>query len=140
MFAEQKRLATVCLRYFNVLGPRQDPQSPYAAAVPMSIRGALGGKSITIHGDGEQTRDFIYVKHIAMANAFFATQSSTTGVFNVAYGRHMSIRELATNIIKLTNSSSRIAYADPRAGDVKHSLAYAEKLRMAGFDPVGNLT
>lgn len=138
LFADEGRLPTACLRYFNVFGPRQDPKSQYAAAVPIFIDRAVKHESITIHGDGEQTRDFIYVKDIAAANAYFATQSAATGVFNVAYGQRITIKELATTICRLTGSRSQIIYAAERSGDVKHSLASVEKLRAAGFVPTAN--
>jgi UDP-glucose 4-epimerase len=135
MFTEEGRLETVCLRYFNVFGPRQDPKSQYAAAVPIFIAKALKNEPITIYGDGEQTRDFIYVKDIAAANAFFATESEATGVFNVARGQRMTINELAKTIVGLTDSKSEIRYSDTRAGDVKHSTADVGKLRQSGFEP-----
>jgi UDP-glucose 4-epimerase len=138
MFADTGRLPTACLRYFNVFGPRQDPQSQYAAAVPIFIDRAVKNLPITIYGDGAQTRDFIYVKDIVAANIFFATQSPATGVFNVAYGQKLTIEELAQRIIALTGSQSEINYAPERAGDVKHSLAAIEKLRAAGFAPTSN--
>ena len=138
MFTEEGRLATACLRYFNVFGPRQDPRSQYAAAVPIFIDRAVKHEPITIHGDGEQTRDFIFVKDIAAANAFFATSSPATGVFNVAYGQRITIKELATTICRLTGSRSEIVHTAERPGDVKHSLASVEKLRGAGFVPSGN--
>ncbi len=137
-FAAEGRLQTVCLRYFNVFGPRQDPRSQYAAAVPIFIDRAVKHEPITIFGDGEQTRDFIYVKDIATANAFFATASSATGVFNVAYGRRITINELAKTICRLTGSRSEVRHAPGRAGDVKHSLAATDRLRDAGFIPAGN--
>ncbi|MEK7782088.1 MAG: NAD-dependent epimerase/dehydratase family protein [Verrucomicrobiota bacterium] len=140
MFADEQRIQTACLRYFNVFGPRQDPKSQYAAAVPIFIHRALKGDPITIYGDGEQTRDFIYVKDIAAANAYFATQSPATGVFNVAYGRKITINDLATTIRRLTDSRSEIKHAAARAGDVKHSMAAVDKLCSAGFQPTGNLT
>jgi UDP-glucose 4-epimerase len=139
MFTEEKRLPTACLRYFNVFGPRQDPQSQYAAAVPIFIHRALKKEPITIYGDGGQTRDFIYVKDIAAANAYFAAESPATGVFNVAYGRKITINELCTKICYLTGSKSEIKHAPERAGDVKHSMAGVEKIRTAGFVPQGNL-
>ena len=77
MFAAEGKLQTACLRYFNVFGPRQDPKSQYAAAVPIFIHRALKHEPITIYGDGEQTRDFIYVKDIAAANVYAATQPAT---------------------------------------------------------------
>jgi len=78
MFAREGRLATTCLRYFNVFGPHQNPKSQYAAAVPVFIDRAIKHQPITIFGDGEQTRDFIYVKDIVTANVFFATRSDAT--------------------------------------------------------------
>jgi UDP-glucose 4-epimerase len=138
LFAREGRLSTACLRYFNVFGPRQDPKSQYAAAVPIFIDRAVKQEAITIHGDGEQTRDFIYVKDIVAANAFFATQSPATGVFNVAYGQRITINELARTICELTGSRSEIKHTAPRAGDVKHSLAAIDKLRATGFQPTSN--
>ncbi len=139
MFADEGRVQTACLRYFNVFGPRQDPRSQYAAAVPIFIDRAVKNEPITIFGDGEQTRDFIYVKDIAAANVFFATQSPQTGVFNVAYGNKITINDLATTICKQTGSRSEIRYAAERPGDVKHSMAAVDKLRSTGFVPKGNL-
>jgi UDP-glucose 4-epimerase len=134
-FTEEGRLSAVCLRYFNVFGSRQDPKSQYAAAVPIFISQALKNKVLTIYGDGEQTRDFVYVKDIAAANVFFATQSTATGVFNVACGQRMTINDLAKTIIRLTDSRSEISYSAIRAGDVKHSMASVDKLRGCGFAP-----
>jgi UDP-glucose 4-epimerase len=138
MFAAEGRLRTACLRYFNVFGPRQNPRNQYAAAVPIFIDRALKNKPITIFGDGEQTRDFIYVQDVVAANVFFATQSPATGVFNVARGQRLTINELAANICRLTGSRSEIKHAAERPGDVKHSLADIDKLRNAGFIPGGD--
>lgn len=139
MFATEGRLQTACLRYFNVFGPRQDPRSQYAAAVPIFIDRAFKNEPMTIYGDGGQTRDFIYVKDIAAANAFIATQSPATGVFNVAYGNKITINELATTICQLTGSRSEIRHAPERLGDVKHSMAAVDALRATGFVPTGSL-
>ena len=138
MFAAEGRLRTACLRYFNVFGPRQNPRSQYAAAVPIFIDRALKNKPITIFGDGEQTRDFIYVQDVVAANVFFATQSPALGVFNVACGQRLTINELAANICRLTGSRSEIKHTAERPGDVKHSLADIGKLRAAGFIPPGD--
>lgn len=138
MFSEERGLPTACLRYFNVFGPRQNPKSQYAAAVPIFIDRAVKNEPITIFGDGEQTRDFIYVKDVVAANAFFAMQSEATGVFNVAYGERITVNELAKTICRLTGSRSEIKYAPERPGDVKHSLAAIEKLRAAGFAPANH--
>ena len=140
LFTAERRLQTACLRYFNVFGPRQDPKSQYAAAVPIFIHRALKHEPITIYGDGEQTRDFIFVKDIAAANIFFATQSPATGVFNVAYGQRTTIKDLATTLCRLTASRSEIKYAPARAGDVNHSMAAVEKLSATGLKPVNNLS
>ncbi len=138
MFTDEGRLPTACLRYFNVFGPRQDPKSQYAAAVPIFVERAVQHQPITIHGDGAQTRDFIYVKDVVAANVFFATQSPATGVFNVAYGQRLAIKELATMICRLTGSRSEIQHVASRAGDVKHSLAEIAKLRATGFVPASS--
>lgn len=139
LFTNEGRLATASLRYFNVFGPRQDPRSQYAAAVPIFIERALRNEPITIYGDGNQTRDFIYVKDIAAANAYFAVNPTFTGVYNVAYGRRITVNDLARMILKSANSNSSIQHAPERAGDIKHSLAAIDALRETGFIPTGSL-
>lgn len=139
MFAAEGKLQTACLRYFNVFGPRQDPKSQYAAAVPIFIHRALKHEPITIYGDGEQTRDFIYVKDIAAANVYAATQPAVAGVYNVAYGAKITIKELCQTICRLTGSRSEIKHGPERAGDVKHSMAAVDRLRATGFQPQGSL-
>jgi UDP-glucose 4-epimerase len=134
MFTKEGKLQTACLRYFNVFGPRQDPKSAYAAAVPIFIAKALANEDLTIFGDGEQTRDFIFVKDIVAANAFFA-MNDHTGVHNIANGGKISINDLATEIIRLTGSKSKIIHKEVRAGDVKHSRASIDKLKATGFQP-----
>ncbi|MFZ9011629.1 MAG: SDR family oxidoreductase [Anaerohalosphaeraceae bacterium] len=135
MFSDEGWLQTACMRYFNVFGPRQDPGSAYAAAIPIFIHKAIRNEPITIFGDGEQTRDFIFVKDIVAANVYLAEHADLTGVFNVAYGKRQTINDIAKKIIQLTNSSSKIEYAPPRAGDVKHSQASIDKITQAGFTP-----
>lgn len=137
MFTDTGRLQTACLRYFNVFGPRRDPNSAYAAAVPIFIARALENKPITIFGDGGQTRDFIFVKDIAAANAFMA-EHEFTGVHNIAYGGRITIQDLAEKIIRLTNSNSTIEHLPERAGDVRHSMAAVDKLNATGFVPSFN--
>lgn len=114
------------LRFFNVFGPRQQPDSAYAAAVPIFIDRALNNKDITIYGDGEQTRDFIYVKDIA--NICLQAGVAGGGVFNAACGHSISIKNLAKMIIDLTSSKSSIIYKGNRTGDIKHSCADITKL------------
>lgn len=134
MFTKTGRLQTACLRYFNVFGPRQNPKSAYAAAVPIFITKALANEDITIFGDGEQTRDFVFVKDIAAANAFMA-EHDFTGVFNVAYGGKMTINHLAELIVEILGSQSKIVHLPERPGDVKHSTACVDKLLATGFKP-----
>jgi UDP-glucose 4-epimerase len=138
-FTEEGRLANVSLRYFNVFGPYQNPRSEYSAAVPAFIEKAIRNEAITIFGDGRQTRDFIYVKDVVEANAFFALKSLATGVFNVACGREITITDLALTIRNLAKSSSAVEYGAERPGDVKHSLGGVDKTQSAGFRPVCDL-
>ena len=134
MFTKEGKLQTACLRYFNVFGPRQDPKSAYAAAVPIFIEKALNNDDITVFGDGEQTRDFVFVKDVVAANAFFA-MNDVTGVHNIAYGGRITINDLASEIIRLTGSKSKIVHLPERPGDVKHSMAAVDKLKATGFVP-----
>ncbi|SRR6266446_1513535 len=133
MFRRENRIETVSLRYFNVFGPRQNPRGPYAAAVPIFIERALQDEPITIHGDGSQTRDFIFVRDVVAANVHFARAEGVTGVFNVAAGGRITINDLARKISVVTKSNSAIEYGPKRPGDVDHSTASVEKLRGAGF-------
>lgn len=135
IFADEGWLKTACMRYFNVFGPRQDPKSQYAAAIPIFVHKALRNEPITIFGDGEQTRDFIYVKDIVAANVYLAENPGHTGVHNVAYGQRQTINDIARRIIELTNSNSSIEYAPTRPGDVKHSQASIDKILATGFTP-----
>ena len=139
MYRREYDLDTASLRFFNVFGPRQDPASPYAAAVPIFIKRAIDGEPITIFGDGEQTRDFIYVKDIVLALAHVAERPNLNGVFNVGYAGSITVNDLARMIIKLTESSSEIKYLAERIGDVKHSRAAISKLRATGFQASSSL-
>ena len=132
LFTRERGLPCACLRYFNVFGPRQDPKGAYAAAVPIFITRALAGEDIAIYGDGEQTRDFVFVKDVVAANLYFA-QNDAAGVFNVARGGRISINDLAETIVRLTGSKSRIVHRPERAGDVKHSTACVDKAAAAGY-------
>ncbi len=135
-FYDMHNLGAISLRYFNVYGPRQNPQSQYAAAVPIFINNAINNKPVIIYGDGSQTRDFIFVKDVVEANINAAMISEVNGVFNVAAGSATSIKELAQIIIDETNSKSKIEFQDERAGDIKHSLASIdETIRDLHFVP-----
>jgi len=136
VFTDIYDLPTVSLRYFNVFGPRQDPESQYAAAIPKFIKAMLRGESPLIYGDGEQSRDFTYVRKAVDAN-ILACKSSKTGIFNVACGRRHSINELVELLKEILNTKIEPSYTDPRPGDVKHSLADIEKAKSFGYNPEG---
>ena len=133
MYLKYWGVKTVSLRYFNVFGSRQNPNSAYAAAVPIFINNALQNRPLTIYGDGLQTRDFIYVKDVVAAN-ILASQKGN-GVYNVALGHSTSILELAERIIEITNSKSAIKFLEERSGDIKHSKADPTKFQQLGFIP-----
>jgi len=133
MYQDQYNVPTASLRYFNVFGPRQNPKSAYAAAVPIFINKALQNKPITIYGDGLQTRDFIYVKDVVKANILALTVGDET--YNVALGHSTSVLELAKKIIEITNSKSEIQFLEERPGDIKHSKANPSKFNELGFKP-----
>ena len=135
MFQNESRLETAALRFFNVFGPRQDPKGAYAAAVPIFIEKVLRDQDISVFGDGEQTRDFIYVKDIVLALSFAVENPGVTGVFNVGYGGEITINDLANELIQTAGSASKVIHAAERAGDVRHSRASADKLRAAGWIP-----
>lgn len=135
MYHNEGKIRSTSLRFFNVFGPRQDPDGAYAAAVPLFIQKAINGENITIHGDGEQTRDFIYVKDVVEALVFAAMDDELHGVYNVGYGEQTTINQLADHILKMASTSSQITHDPERAGDVKHSRAAVDKLRGAGWNP-----
>ena len=134
-------LKTASLRYFNVYGPKQDPSSEYAAVIPKFITRVLNGEPPIIYGDGEQTRDFTFVKDVVSAN-ILAAKSSVTGIFNIGGGQRISINELAETIIKAsgTGTDPGLTYMEPREGDVKHSLADIHRAEsIIGYNPAYTL-
>lgn len=124
-YFENYKLPTVSLRYFNVFGPRQDPNSPYSAVIPLFIRAALKNESPTIYGDGKQTRDFTYVSNIVHANllALRAPEKALGQVMNTACGTSFSLLELWSLIKDITGTTATPTFSPARVGDVKHSLA-----------------
>ncbi len=132
VFSDLYSVRTVFLRYFNVFGPRQDPNSEYAAVIPKFITRLLAGEPPIIYGDGEQTRDFIFVGDVVRAN-ILAMESSASGVFNIAGGRRISLNELAPLLSEITGIHHRPLYEPPRSGDVRDSLADIARARSA-FD------
>ncbi|MFP4057995.1 MAG: SDR family oxidoreductase [Candidatus Brocadiia bacterium] len=130
-------LATVCLRYFNIYGPRQDPQSEYAAVVPRFITAMLAGQRPTIFGDGEQSRDFTYVDDCVRANLLACTADEAVGrTMNVACGGRYTLNELVALLNEILGTSLEPVYEPPRAGDVRHSQAdIAAARQLLGYEP-----
>ena len=127
-------LPTISLRYFNVFGPRQDPNSQYAAVIPRFLKKISEGKPPVIYGDGEQTRDFTFVKDVVQAN-IKAAESDAVGVYNIGTGERTSIHKLVEIIRKLTGSSIEPIYESARAGDILHSLADITEAGNFGYKP-----
>jgi UDP-glucose 4-epimerase len=134
VFNEVYKLPTICLRYFNVYGPRQDPNSQYAAAIPSFIQRALAGDPPIVFGDGEQTRDFTFVKDAVAAN-ILATESEASGIFNIGSGQSITINRLVKLVLELTGSQVKPVYRQLRAGDVRHSLADISRAKAFGYEP-----
>ena len=135
LFNDLYGLGTVSLRYFNVYGPRQDPSSEYAAVIPKFITSALNGKPLVVYGDGKQTRDFTYIQDAVTANVL-AAQSKAIGNYNIAAGRRITVNELASTVIGITDSRSKVRHEPPRRGDIKHSLADISRAKKAfGYSP-----
>lgn len=128
VFAHVYGLPAVALRYFNVFGPRQDPKSEYAAVIPAFIAAALAGRRPMIYGDGQQTRDFTYVKNIVYANLLACQSDAANGqAINVACGESISLLDLMAQINRILGTNIEPVFAPARVGDVKHSLADISK-------------
>ena len=130
-------LETVCLRYFNVFGPRQDPSSPYSGVISIFMTKAATGQAPTIYGDGSQSRDFIYVKDVVDANLLAATQPAAVGrVFNVGTGSCIRIRDLWRLIGELSNIDLDPVFASPRTGDIHESVSDISEIgKSLGYSP-----
>jgi nucleoside-diphosphate-sugar epimerase len=132
-------MTVVALRYFNVFGTRQRNDA-YGNVIPIFTARALAGQPLTIFGDGQQTRDFVTVEDIAVANVLAAESASATAVYNVATGQPTSIATIAEMVLRITGSSSAVEYAPPRAGEVRHCTAdVAAVQRDLGFCPATDL-
>jgi UDP-glucose 4-epimerase len=137
LFARLHGFETVALRYFNVYGPRQNPRSEYAAVLPRFVTACLAGCAPTIYGDGEQTRDFVFVGDVVDANLLAASSERAVGaVLNVASGQRTSLNELLRAIQRVAGTALVAEHAPERAGDVRHSLAsLAQTEALLGWRP-----
>lgn len=130
-------LPTVVIRYFNVFGPRQDPNSPYSAVIPLFITAMLGGKRPVIYGDGHQSRDFTYVANVVRANLLAAEKDGVFGhVFNAAGGRSITLLELVAALNEVLGMQVEPEFAPPRPGDIRESMAdIALARKWLGYEP-----
>jgi UDP-N-acetylglucosamine 4-epimerase len=145
VFFDLHGMEVIGLRYFNVFGRHQDPDGAYAAAIPKFIKAFLSGAAPTVHGDGEQSRDFTYIENVLQANHLAAITENKLAigeVFNVAFGDRTTVNELTSalraNLTKFDASISNIEinYVAERKGDVKHSLASIEKAQsLLNYNP-----
>ncbi len=137
MFTRLYGFEAVTIRYFNVFGPRQDPSSPYSGVISLFISALVDGRRPTIHGDGEQTRDFTYVANVVDGVLRACDAPGAAGeTINVATGGHISLNELFRRLKDLTGATVEPVYGEPRPGDVKHSQADITKAnRLLGYLP-----
>ncbi len=127
---------TVSLRYFNIFGPRQDPNSDYAAVVPKFITALLNKQAPTVFGDGEQSRDFTYIDNCVQANILAATTDAIVGdQFNVACGGQFTLNDLLDKLREIIGVDVKAKYDPPRSGDIRHSFATIDKLSKFGYKP-----
>ncbi len=127
-FADLFGVETTALRYFNVFGPRQDPNAEYAAVIPKFTERIVHDKKPVIFGDGNQTRDFVFVKDVVLAN-MLAMNSHTSGTFNIGTGIQTSLNDLAGMIMRAAGVSCDIIYEAPRPGDIRYSVADISKAK-----------
>ncbi len=142
IFNELYDIEIIALRYFNVFGRRQDPNSAYAAAIPIFVKGILNGNPPTIFGDGEQSRDFTYVDNVIHANvlACKADAAACGEVYNIACGERVTLNQLYQKICDLLAKQIAPIYAQPRPGEVKHSLADISKAeKNLNYKPLYNV-
>lgn len=120
-------VSTLGQRFFNVFGPRQDPKSPYAGVIALFVDRISANRPLTVFGDGEQTRDFIYVGDVAAANVA-ALQGDLVGACNIGTGQQTSLLDLIEALVELTGNRPEVDHQPPREGDIRHSLAVVDKM------------
>ncbi len=136
-FTRAYGLETVCLRYFNVFGPRQDPNSPYAAVIPIWLRLMSEGKPPEIFGDGKQSRDFTYIDNVVQANLSAGSAPKASGLaFNVAAGERVVLIDMARELMRRFGYEGEPVLTAPRPGDILHSFADVSRAReLLGYEP-----
>ncbi|HSR46349.1 MAG TPA: SDR family oxidoreductase [Anaerolineales bacterium] len=134
-------LETVCLRYFNVYGPRQDPRSPYAAVIPLFIRSMLAGEPVTVFGDGQQSRDFVYVGDVVQANLLASEASGAAGeILNIGTGTSVSVKDLVAALRGLIRQAPEPMFGPERPGDIRFSSGEIRKAaETLGYRPARDL-
>jgi nucleoside-diphosphate-sugar epimerase len=137
VFARLYGVETVALRYFNVFGPRQNPESKYSAVIPRFLDLSLQGEALEIHGDGEQSRDFSYIDNVVQANLLAMDTEGVSGeAMNVACGDRHSLLEIVDAIADFQGKRPTVNHVAPRAGDVRHTQADIAKARkLMGYEP-----
>lgn len=134
-------LPVTALRYFNVYGPRQRPDSDYAAVIPIFVRHLVAGEPITIYGDGKQNRDFVFVKDVVLANLLAAEAETNGEVFNICTGAETSLLDLLEVLNELSPTPPQVRFDVPRPGDIYRSAGCPEKAnRMLNFKAETSLT
>lgn len=144
VYASAYGLELIGFRYFNIFGPRQDPQGEYAAVIPLFMKAMLSNSSPFLNGDGEQTRDFTFVENAVQANVkglFIEVEDAVNQVYNIACGERVSLKQLVEELKKLTKVDVSTKYRNPREGDIQDSLANISKARnLLGYDPHYNMS
>lgn len=137
LFYQLYGLETISLRYFNIFGPRQDPNSIYSAVIPRFIDALIHNQPPTVFGDGEQSRDFTYIENVVLANLLAMSVDHVHGdVVNVACGKRISLNQLLDVLKKILGSKILPVYEEPRKGDVKHSLAdISQGKKILNYEP-----
>jgi UDP-glucose 4-epimerase len=134
LYTRMLNLPVTALRYFNVYGPRQRPDSNYAAVIPIFIRNLVNGQPITVYGDGKQSRDFIFVKDVVHANLLASEAETACETFNICTGHETNLVDLLEELSELSPTTPQVRFDTPRAGDIYRSAGCPDKAaRMLGF-------
>ena len=142
VFANLYGMEMIGLRYFNIFGPKQNPEGPYAAVIPLFINAILQKKPAVINGDGSHSRDFTFVDNAVQANLlslFTNNNEAINQVFNIACGKQVTLLQLFEILLKIAGSNQQPVYGPNRKGDVKHSMADISKAKqLLHYDPLGS--